>query len=210
MGKRAYSPKEVLAKTYKTLPWGEKWSGPFGDVPVNETWFISGASASGKSSFVMQLAKELANYGMVLYCSYEEGVSQSFKERIQRFGMREVQGRFRVITDDNTFEDLMERLAKPKSPHFVIIDSFQDAEMTYEQFKQMRGRFPAKSFIFISQEYKGQPMGKPAARLKYKAGIKIRVVGYKAFCQGRFTGNPGSYYTVWKEGIIRTTNNTAQ
>ncbi len=210
MAKRAYSPKEVLAKTYKTLPWGEKWSGPFGAVPVNETWFISGASASGKSSFVMQLAKELANYGMVLYCSYEEGVSQSFKERIERFGMREVQGRFRVITDDNTFEDLMERLAKPKSPHFVIIDSFQDAEMTYEQFKQMRGRFPAKSFIFISQEYKGQPMGKPAARLKYKAGIKIRVVGYKAFCQGRFTGNPGSYYTVWEEGIIRTTNNTAQ
>lgn len=210
MGKRAYSPKEVLAKTYKTVPWGEKWSGPFGAVPVNETWFISGASASGKSSFVMQLAKELANYGMVLYCSYEEGVSQSFKERIERFGMREVQGRFRVITDDNTFEDLMERLAKPKSPHFVIIDSFQDAEMTYEQFKQMRNRFPAKSFIFISQEYKGQPMGKPAARLKYKAGIKIRVVGYKAFCQGRFTGNPGSYYTVWEEGIIRTTNNTAQ
>ena len=66
MAKRAYSPKEVLAKTYKTLPWGEKWSQPFGFIPTNETWFISGASASGKSSFVMLLAKELANYGMVL------------------------------------------------------------------------------------------------------------------------------------------------
>ena len=206
MAKRAYSPKEVLAKTYKTLPWSERWSGPFGHVPVNEIWFISGQSASGKSSFVMQLAKELANYGMVLYCSYEEGVSQSFKERVERFRMNEVQGRFRVITDD-TFEDLMTRLAKPKSPHFVIIDSFQEAEMSYEQFKQMRDRFPAKSFIIISQEYKGQPTGKPATRLKYKAGIKIRVVGYKAFCQGRFTGDPGSYYTVWEEGVLRTSNN---
>lgn len=206
MGKRAYSPKEVLAKRYKTLPWGEKWSGPFGAVPTNETWFVSGASASGKSSFVMQLAKELTKYGMVLYCSYEEGISQSFKDRIERFRMKEVQGRFRVITED-TFEELMARLAKPKSPHFVIIDSFQDSEMTYEQFKEMRERFRAKTLIFISQEYKGQPMGKPAARLKYKAGLKIRVVGYKAYCQGRFTGDPGSYYVVWEEGIIRTSNN---
>ena len=83
MGKRAYSPKEVMSKTYKTLPWGEKWSGPFGFPTVNEKWFISGASASGKSSFVMQLAKELTNYGMVLYCSFEEGVSQSFKNRME-------------------------------------------------------------------------------------------------------------------------------
>ena len=206
MAKRAYSPKEVLAKTYKTLPWSERWSDPFGHVPVNEIWFICGQSASGKSSFVMQLAKELANYGTVLYCSYEEGVSQSFKERVERFRMNEVQGRFRVITDD-TFEDLMTRLAKPKSSHFVIIDSFQEAEMSYEQFKQMRARFPAKSFIIISQEYKGQPTGKPATRVKFKAGIKIRVVGYKAFCQGRFTGDPGSYYTVWEEGVLRTSNN---
>ena len=49
MAKRAYSPKEVLAKTYKTLPWGPKWSVPFGEVPVNETWFISGASAPARA-----------------------------------------------------------------------------------------------------------------------------------------------------------------
>ena len=93
MAKRAYSPKEVLAKTYKTLPWGERWSRPFGFPTTNEAWFISGASASGKSSFVMQLSKELCNYGMVLYCSFEEGVWQSFKERIGLFKMGEGQGR---------------------------------------------------------------------------------------------------------------------
>ena len=206
MGKRAYSPKEVMAKSYKTLPWEEHWSGPFGFPAVNETWFVSGASASGKSSFVMQLAKELCHYGTTLYVSYEDGVGHSFKERLNRFRMDEVQGRFRVATDD-TYEELMARLAKPKSPHFVIVDSFQVAEWSYEQVKKLIARFPAKSFIFISQEYKGQPMGKAAMRLRYLAGIKIRVVGYKAFCQGRFTDNPGSYYVVWEEGVIRTTNN---
>lgn len=206
MAKRAYSPKEVLAKTYKTLPWGERWSGPFGYPTTNEIWFVCGATASGKSSFVMQLAKELANYGMVLYCSYEEGVSQSFKERLERFRMNEVQGRFRVATDDS-YEELVERLAKPKSPHFVIVDSFQVSGWSYEQVIQLKSRFRAKSFIFISQEHKGQPMGKAAVRLRYIAGIKVRVVGYKAFCQGRFTEDPGSYYVVWAEGIVRTSNN---
>lgn len=206
MAKRAYSPKEVLAKTYKTLPWGERWSGPFGYPTTNEIWFVCGATASGKSSFVMQLAKELANYGMVLYCSYEEGVSQSFKERLERFRMNEVQGRFRVATDDS-YEELVERLAKPKSPHFVIVDSFQVSGWSYEQVIQLKSRFRAKSFIFISQEHKGQPIGKAAVRLRYIAGIKVRVVGYKAFCQGRFTEDPGSYYVVWEEGIVRTSNN---
>ena len=54
--KRAYSPKEIAAMKWVTLPWGEKWSAPFGFPAENASWFISGASASGKSSFVMQLA----------------------------------------------------------------------------------------------------------------------------------------------------------
>lgn len=206
MAKRAYSPKEVLAKTYKSLPWGPKWSVPFGEVPVNETWFISGASASGKSSFVMQLAKELCNYGTVLYMSYEEGVSMSFQERLRREKMNEVQGRFRTVVGDS-YDDLVERLRRPKSAKFVIIDSFQDSKLTYEEVEDLIARFRRKSFIFISQEYKGQPTGKPAGRVKYKAGIKIRVSGYKAYCQGRFTANPEAYYVVWEEGILRTSNN---
>mgnify|MGYP000358615607 FL=1 len=75
--KRAYSPKEIAAKKWVTLPWDEKWSKPFGFPAENASWFISGASASGKSSFVMQLGKELCNYGTVLYMSYEEKINQS-------------------------------------------------------------------------------------------------------------------------------------
>lgn len=206
MAKRAYSPKEIAAKTYKRLPWGMKWSLPFGEPQVNETWFICGPSASGKSSFVMQLAKCLCTFGTVLYVSYEEGVNLSFQERIERYQMNEVQGKFRVVTDDS-LDELTERLAKPKGPQFVIIDSFQYAGWTYEQAKTLVDRFKRKSFIFISQEYKGQPLGKAATRLRYMAGMKVRVAGFKAYCQGRFTGDPGSYYTVWEEGIIRTSNN---
>lgn len=194
-----------MATKDNSLPWDGKWKEAFGEVPDNEIWFISGASASGKSSFVMQLARELTKYGRVLYCSYEEGVSQSFKERIRRERMTEKQGRFRIITEDS-FEELAERLSKPKSAKFVIVD-IQESGLTYDQAMELRERFRRKSFIYISQEYKGAPMGKAAARLKYKAGVKIRVVGYKAFCQGRFSGDESEAFTIWEDGVIKSTNN---
>lgn len=210
MGKRAYSPKEIAAKKWVTLPWGEKWSEAFGFPAENASWFISGASAQGKSSFVMQLGKELCKYGLVLYMSYEERVNQSFQRRMSYLGMNEVQGRFRVITDD-TIKELEERLAKPKSPKFIIVDSYQvaydDFGWTYPAAVALMRRFNRKCFIFISQEDKSEPTGKPARRLRYICDMKVRVMGYKAYCLGRSIGEAGNHYVVWKEGILKTSNN---
>jgi hypothetical protein len=113
--KRAYSPKEIAAKKWVTLPWDEKWSKPFGFPAENASWFISGASASGKSSFVMQLGKELCNYGTVLYMSYEEKINQSFQRRMGYLKMNEVQGKFRVVTE-GSLEEVIARLKKTEKP----------------------------------------------------------------------------------------------
>ena len=204
--KRAYSPREIANKTYKVLPWGGRWEEAFGLPEKNSTWFISGASASGKSSFVMQLAEELTNYGPVLYVSYEEGLNQSFQERLIRFELDKKQGRFRVVTDD-TVEELKERLKKRHSANFVIVDSFQYAGWDYRETKELVDYFPNKSFIFVSQEVKSQPLGKSAVRLRYMAGVKVRVVGFRAYCQGRFNPDAGNSFVVWEEGVLRTTNN---
>ena len=204
--KRAYSPKEIAKKTYKTLPWGGRWEEAFGLPEERATWFISGASASGKSSFVMQLAYELTHYGQVLYLSYEEGVNQSFQERMLRFDLDKKQGWFRVVTND-TLEDLTERLKKRHSAKFIIVDSFQMAYWSYPETEALVKMFPKKSFIFISQVEKGQPTGKPARRLLYLADVKVRVQGFRAYCQGRFNPDAGNSFVVWEEGMLRTTNN---
>ena len=145
---RAFSPKEISKKKYEVIPWGEKWSVPFGKPAVNELWFISGASASGKSSFVMQLAKELCNYGDVLYLSYEEGISKSFQDRIKLFRMYEVQGRFRVVIND-TYEEVVKRLQKHKSAHFVILDSLQVAGWSYDQMVELKNKFKSRNIILV-------------------------------------------------------------
>lgn len=204
--KRAYSPKEIVQKTYKTLPWSGRWEEAFGLPEERATWFISGASASGKSSFVMQLAYELTNYGQVLYLSYEEGLNQSFQERLIRFELDKRQGWFRVVTND-TLNDLMERLKKRHSAKFIIVDSFQMAYWSYAETEELIKSFPKKCFIFISQEEKSQPMGKPAKRLRYLADVKVRVQGFRAYCQGRFNPDAGNSFVVWEEGVLRTTNN---
>ena len=204
--KRAYSPKEIAKKTYKTLPWNGKWAEAFGMPEENSTWFICGPSAAGKSSFVMQLAYELTHYGQVLYLSYEEGVSQSFQERLLRYELDKRQGWFRVVTND-TLQEVAERLKKRHSAKFVIVDSFQQSGWSYAETEALVRAFPKKSFIFISMEMNGQPLGKPAVRLRYLAGVKIRVAGFKAYCQGRFNPDAGNSFVVWEEGVLRTTNN---
>ena len=206
---RAYNPREVSQKKYEVIKWNGQWRESFGRPAMNETWFISGASAQGKSSFVMQLAKKLCEYGKTLYVSAEEGIRQSFQRRLKMFEMNSV-GRKLSIIEDPDINLLKERLSKPKSPRFVIIDSFQMANWTYQDAMELIETFNKKSFIFISQEYKSRPMGADAVRLRYAAGVKIRVSGFMALCSGREKETAGGGgFVVWDEGAIRYGNKIA-
>lgn len=206
---RAYNPREVSQKKYEVIKWNGQWRESFGRPAMNETWFISGASAQGKSSFVMQLAKKLCEYGKTLYVSAEEGIRQSFQRRLEMFEMNSV-GRKLSIIEDPDINLLKERLSKPKSPRFIIIDSFQMANWTYQDAMELIETFNKKSFIFISQEYKSRPMGADAVRLRYAAGVKIRVSGFMALCSGREKETVGGGgFVVWDEGAIRYGNKIA-
>lgn len=200
---RAYSPSEVASLSIPELPLDGEWEQAFGRPSLYERWFIDGESASGKSSFVMKLAKKLCQYDTVAYWSLEEGVSLSFKRRMQANRMEEVNGRFLVVTGE-TIEEFSARLAKRRSPHFVIIDSVQYTGATFKQIKTLLlDKFPKKSFIFVSQMYKGEPKGKTANDLKFDAGVKIRTKGFRAYCIGRYVNEAATYYTIWKEGAIK-------
>ncbi len=195
--KRAISVSELLAMKKQTYPLSEEWKAAFGEPEKNGVWFVWGRSGSGKTSFVLQLCKEMCRFGRVAYDSLEEGSSLTMKNAFVRAGMQDVARRM-VLLDGERMEDLDKRLKKQKSPDVVVIDSFQYTGMTFEDYLGFKSRHPKKLLVVISQAEGTRPKGRTAVSVMYDAALKIWVEGYRAFSKGRYFGEKG-YYTVWKE-----------
>nr|WP_290376153.1 hypothetical protein [Muribaculum intestinale] len=198
---RAYSVNEAMSMKKKTIPFTGAWADAFGNPERKGVWFVWGQSGNGKTSFMMQLSKELCKFGKVAYNSLEQGVSLSMQQTLAQHGMIDVNRRF-VLLNREPIAELSERLAKPKSADFVIIDSFQYTQMGIREYMDFVGRHPNKLIIFVSQADGRNPDGRTARKAMFDADQKIFVEGFRAMSKGRFFGPVGSY-TVWEEGAER-------
>ena len=106
--KRALSVKDILDKKYHTFPFEGEWKAAFGNPERVGVWFVWGNSGNGKSSFVMQLCKELCKYDRVVYDSLEEGSCKTVQDSLRRHGMSEVSRKLAFIQED--METLKTRL----------------------------------------------------------------------------------------------------
>ena len=197
---KSLSSAQVLGIRNKTITLSGEWGGCIGEMARHGVVFIWGNSGNGKTSAIMQLCRELAiGQGMKgLFLSLEEGYDVSIQNAIRRFGMQECKSRFQVI-DSCSLQELTERLSKPRSEEFVVIDSIQYLELSYRQYKALKERFRAKLFILISHADGKQPEGRAARAIRYDAGLKIWIEGYKAFSKGRYIGPKGEA-VIWKKG----------
>lgn len=195
--KRAYSVKDAISIKHKTIRFSNDFHEAYGEVERTGVWFIWGGTGSGKSSFVMQLCKELCKHERVIYNSLEEGVSLSFQNRLEMFDMEKEAKRFLIVQENP--EELSVRLEKPKSPNVVIIDSFQYFEMNWAQYKKFKNKHKNKLIIFISQAEGKQPFDRTAKKVMYDASMKIYVEGHRATSKGRFFGKGKDYFDSWPE-----------
>lgn len=183
---------------FSTFNWGEPWRLAF-DLPMTTgTWFIWGHSGNGKTSFVLQLCKELANYDRVAYLSLEEGLSLTVKEAISRVGFSKIERRNFIILSES-FDELLERLDRQRPPRVVVIDSFQYTDLTFKAYREVCKQHPEMLFIFTSHAEGKKPLGRTAKRIKHDAALKIWVEGFRAISQGRFIGSQG-YFDIWPKG----------
>lgn len=186
----------------KSLQVAADWRGCLGDeIARHGIVFIWGNSGNGKSSAVMAFAKMLAGCGKVLYVSKEEGYSLSFQHTLRRFDMQECGSAFQVI-DNETVDGLVERISKPKSPEFIIIDSVQAMGIGTRQYKQLREKFRNKLLVLVSQADGKRPAGRAAVAMMYDADLKLWVEGHTVFSKGRFMGDTKEFIT-WEEGAQR-------
>jgi len=193
---RALSASELLKKNYQTLLWTDKWKQAFDRPETTGVWFVWGNSGNGKSSFVMQLACELSKLGPVLFNSLEEGTRLTLQNNLSRTNL---DGNMQNLQfGAYAMDELDAHMSKRRAPRFVIIDSFQYTQMSYDNYIAFKERHRNKLIVFISHAEGKNPSGRPAKTVKYDADLKIWVEGFRAISNGRY--NPGGVFTIWTEG----------
>lgn len=167
-----------------------------GEVAPTGVWFVWGKSGSGKSSFVMQLCKELCRFYKGIYNSLEEGISLTLQNNIRVNCMHEVNSRLAFV--EESIEEMGVRMDKRMSPHFYVIDSFQRSGLTAKTYEDFTKAHKNKLIIFVSQAEGYKAKGRSADAALYYADEKIWVEGFRAQTYGRFFGEDETY-TIWPE-----------
>ena len=190
--KKALSMVDLMRKNREVYAFEGALQEAFGQPEQNGVWFIWGRSGNGKTSFVLQLCKELTHYGKVAYDSLEEGDSLTMQNAL----MGDVGRRFILLNE--SLKELDTRLKRRRSPDIVVVDSFQYAHIDLKQYEEFIEQHKNKLIIFVSQADGLKPWGRTAQSAMYSASLKIWVEGYRAISKGRYRGNLG-YYTIWAE-----------
>ncbi len=205
---RAISAREAMKIKKRTIKFRGAMHDAFGEPERSGVWFVWGDSGNGKTSFVMQLCKALAEHGRVAYDSLEEGTALTMLNTLRRYGMDEAGSRFQLL-DCEPMAELGARMDRHKSPDFYVVDSFQYTQMTYREYIAFKEAHRNKLLIFISHADGKIPAGVAARKVMYDATLKIYVEGFKAFSKGRFIG-PSGELTIWQEGADRYWGNKNQ
>ena len=196
---RAYSPSEILKMKKKEFAFNGEWLDAFDCPELCGVWFVWGNSGNGKTSFIMQLCRELSRFGKVAINALEEAQSKSVKDAIRRFGMDDLDGKVQFLCEP--LSELTERLAKKRSADFVIVDSFQYTQLTYKQYIAFKEANKKKLIVFVSHADGKKPAGRAAVSVMYDAALKIWIEGYRAFSKGRYIGITG-VLDIWKDGAL--------
>jgi hypothetical protein len=195
---KALSVMKLLNSNPKTVQFDGAFLKLIGNPSLQGSWIIWGQSGNGKTHFVLQLCKYLANFRRVAFNSMEEGAGASIRKAFEQENMLDVNGKLIIINNESS-DELRERLHRKKSPHIIAIDSLQYSGINYTQYKQLLIEFPTKLFIWVSHAEGKFPEGRIANKIRYDAPVKIRVEGYKASAQSRY-GTKSEPYTIWEEG----------
>ncbi|TLP81387.1 hypothetical protein [Maribacter sp. ACAM166] len=198
---RAISPKKMNAKAVEIIPLAQNFKKLIGSPECRGSWLVWGDSGNGKSTFLMQTAKELAKYLKVDYNSLEEQDRGSMQALMAENRMEDCKKSHFMLLNGWQLPELRARLDKPRSAKVIIIDSVQYFTITITQYKQLLADYPTKLFIFNSHADGKYPKGALADKIRYDSDVKIRVQGFKAMSGSRMSrGKVTDDYIIWDEG----------
>ncbi|WP_394749514.1 ATP-binding protein [Spongiimicrobium salis] len=200
----AISPRKMKAKKIERIPLTGEFKKLLGSPEPRGSWFLYGDSGDGKSTFLMQLAKELSKWYKVDYNSMEEKDRGSMTDLLDEYRMYECRKGSFMLLPRYKREDLYERLHRPRSAKVIIIDSLQYFDLNRSQYEQLEEDFPDKLFIWNSHADGKRPKGAVADFIRYNSDIKMFAKGFKVTSKSRMSrGRVTDDYIVWEEGARR-------
>lgn len=205
--KKSIKLKQVLTvaniqnQNLKYVKFKGDWLDAFGKPQDRGVWFVWGGSGSGKSTFVMQLAKQFAKQYKTLYNLLEEETDDSdYIERTLLCQMNDVQDTF--YTSGYSFEETMAYLDKRDPPKVMVIDSITYMMKDWNQYLELKEKCRQKEIIvvIVGHAEGKNPRTEFEKSIMYDAKMKIYITGYLALCKGRTIGKNGGRFVIWQEG----------
>lgn len=186
---RAYTYEDLARKKYKTIDLSPQWAEHLGEVERSGTLLIYGDSGHGKTTYALQLMKELCQKEKVLYNSLEEYGSKSLLVNLDRYGLKQYHKRYTLQKEN--IDKMMLRLDRPQQPKIVFIDSIQECfdGKPARLYNKLIEAFPNTLFIGISQtDSKGNPKGAVANKFYWLSQNRIYVKDFRAYIEKTRTG----------------------
>ncbi len=187
--KRAYTFESLKHMSFNSLQFEGKWHDLIGDPAPNGVWFVWGRSGQGKTTFLVELCRYMANFQKTAYNTLEEGARLSFQKALTREKRQHPNDARILILNRESMEDLYIRLSRRHAPKCVVIDSLQYAGLTKKTYKQLQEDFPKTLFIINGHAKGKEPKGALGEDVQFDADVKIYVEGFTAFARSRFLDN---------------------
>ncbi len=204
---KALNVANIVNQIILRLGFTGEWFDAFKDPQDRGVWFIWGGSGSGKSTFVMQLCKVMAQLNLKVFMNImEEEVDDSdFVDRVKLLEMHEVATNF--LARSYEYDDLVKYLKRKNSPKVIVIDSATYFFSSLDQYKEFKKMFRSKIIIITGHANGKLPKFALEDSIRYDAKMKIFVDGFLALCQGRTIGANGGRFIIWQEGYNKIHGN---
>jgi hypothetical protein len=140
-GMEKVSARDLAKLRFKTIGYHGRFKHVVGDPAIGFHMMVYGKPFQGKSSFVIELCKDLAalGKGRIAYLALEEGISASMQKKVVDRGAANVDG----------LDFLGAMPASFAGYSFVVIDSVSDRSMKREALRELFLHNPQTCFICI-------------------------------------------------------------
>lgn len=146
---------QIMNVSVRPLPLQRRWRDFIGNLPADSGWSIqvTGAPGTGKSTWSLMFASELARHGRCLYAFSEEThAAGTIQERARKTKIRMTSNL--IIPQVNSLEMLRQYLDSGRY-RFCIVDSINTIDdATDYEVTSLTKQYPNIGFLFVAQTTK--------------------------------------------------------